>query len=64
LLRLQSRIITSGSGDWRYVDVVAVRAGKLEALEWVRKLYNVPVKVRGRLGAGWWHRRAGVGWHV
>lgn len=42
----QSRIITSGSGDWRYVDVVAVRAGKLEALEWVRKLYNIPVEVR------------------
>ncbi|KAF8054588.1 SPP2 [Scenedesmus sp. PABB004] len=40
---LQARIITSGAGDWRYVDVVHRLAGKLEALEWVRQLYGVPV---------------------
>jgi len=41
---LQARIITSGSGDWRYVDAVSRKAGKLEALEWVREMYNVPLK--------------------
>eukprot|EP00879_Flechtneria_rotunda_P014431 GHRR01015079.1.p1 GENE.GHRR01015079.1~~GHRR01015079.1.p1 ORF type:complete len:701 (+),score=242.04 GHRR01015079.1:231-2333(+) len=42
--QLQSRIITSGAGDWRYVDVVHKLAGKLEALEWVRQVYGVPVE--------------------
>jgi len=41
----QARIITSGAGDWRYLDVVHTLAGKLEALEWVRQVYNVPVAV-------------------
>lgn len=39
---LQARIITSGCGDWRYFDCVAYLAGKLEALEYVRRMYNVP----------------------
>jgi hypothetical protein len=36
------RIITSGTGGWRYVDCVAARGGKLEALEYVRALFGVP----------------------
>ena len=39
----QVRIIVSGVGSWRYVDCVAIRAGKLEALEYVRMLYGVPL---------------------
>lgn len=42
--QLQARIITSGAGDWRYLDVVQRLAGKLEALEWVRQVYGVPVE--------------------
>ena len=38
----EARIIVSGVGGWRYVDVVAAGAGKLEALEYVRKLYRMP----------------------
>lgn len=38
----QVRIITSGTGDYRYVDCVSQQAGKLEALEYVRSLYGVP----------------------
>jgi hydroxymethylpyrimidine pyrophosphatase-like HAD family hydrolase len=38
----QAHIIYSGWGDWRYVDVVAERGGKLEAIEWVRALYAIP----------------------
>ena len=41
--RLQVRIIVSGVGQWRYVDCVAIRAGKLQALEYVRTLYGVPL---------------------
>lgn len=37
----QVKIIVSGTGDWRYVDVTAARAGKLAALEYVRQLYGV-----------------------
>lgn len=37
------RIIVSGQGSWRYVDCVAIRAGKLEALEYVRLMYGVPL---------------------
>ena len=33
----------SGVGSWRYVDCVAIRAGKLQALEYVRTLYGVPL---------------------
>ncbi len=39
----QVRIIISGVGSWRYVDCVAIRAGKLQALEYVRTLYGVPL---------------------
>ena len=39
----QVRIIVSGVGQWRYVDCVAIRAGKLQALEYVRTLYGVPL---------------------
>ena len=39
----QVRVIVSGVGSWRYVDCVAVRAGKLQALEYVRQLYGVPL---------------------
>jgi len=38
----QGHVIASGAGDWRYVDVVAERGGKLEAIEWVRTMYGVP----------------------
>lgn len=38
----QVRIIVSGTGDWRYVDCVSIRGGKLEALERVRTLFSVP----------------------
>jgi hypothetical protein len=48
----QARIIMSGAGDWRYVDVVHRLAGKLEALEWVRQVYGVPVEVRHRASLG------------
>lgn len=36
------RIIVSGTGSWRYVDCVAIKGGKLEALDYVRTLYGVP----------------------
>ncbi|KAK9834998.1 hypothetical protein WJX81_003222 [Elliptochloris bilobata] len=39
---VQVRIITSGTGGWRYVDCVSIRGGKLEALEYVRMLFSVP----------------------
>lgn len=38
---VQAQLITSGLGTWRYLDCVAVRAGKLNALEHVRKMYSV-----------------------
>ena len=34
-------MIVSGTGEWRYVDVTSVRAGKLAALEYVRHLYGI-----------------------
>ena len=36
------RVIVSGTGDWRYVDCVSSRGGKLQALERVRTLFSVP----------------------
>lgn len=39
----QVRIIVSGVGDYRYVDCVATNAGKQEALEYIRTLYNIPL---------------------
>ncbi|KAL4852949.1 putative sucrose-phosphatase 2 [Chlorella vulgaris] len=38
---LQVKVIVSGTGDWRYIDVTSARAGKLAALEYVRQLYDV-----------------------
>ncbi len=40
---MQVRIIVSGVGDYRYVDCVAIRAGKQEALEYIRALFNIPL---------------------
>ena len=34
---LRAKLIASGTGGWRYVDVVSCGAGKLESLEYVRK---------------------------
>jgi len=39
---VQVRIILSGTGDWRYMDCVSIKGGKLEALERVRTLFSVP----------------------
>lgn len=39
---LKGHVIASGAGEWRYLDVVAERGGKLEAIEWVRALYGIP----------------------
>ncbi len=39
--RCGARIIVSGAGEWRYVDAVAPRAGKLEAAEHVRRARGV-----------------------
>lgn len=33
----------SGVGDYRYVDCVAIRAGKQEALEYIRALFKIPL---------------------
>ncbi len=41
-LHAQVRVIVSGTGDWRYVDCVSSRGGKLQALERVRTLFSVP----------------------
>ena len=38
---VRAKLVTSGQGDWRYVDILAHRAGKLAALEYVRELYGV-----------------------
>ena len=29
---VQARLMVSGSGDWRFLDIVSIRAGKLEVL--------------------------------
>ena len=34
------KIIVSGSGDWRFVDLVPAAAGKLAALEYVRESFG------------------------
>lgn len=38
----QAHIITSGMGDWRYVDCVAINGGKYQALEYIRNTYRIP----------------------
>ena len=42
-MSVQVRVIVSGSGGWRYVDCVAMRAGKQEALEYIRAMFNIPL---------------------
>jgi len=37
-------LIVSGTGGWRYLDCVPVNGGKLEALEYVRKFFNIPIQ--------------------
>ena len=38
---VEAKVIVSGTGDWRYVDILPAGAGKLESLEYVRtSLYN------------------------
>lgn len=34
---VQAKVITSGTGGWKYVDIVSAQAGKLESLEHVRR---------------------------
>ncbi|KAF6259195.1 sucrose-6F-phosphate phosphohydrolase-domain-containing protein [Scenedesmus sp. NREL 46B-D3] len=41
--RVQANIIVSGTGDWRFLDLVPVRAGKLQALEYVRASHRFPL---------------------
>lgn len=40
---VKSNLITSGTGDWRFLDIVPIKAGKLEALNYVRRKYNFKV---------------------
>lgn len=35
--KVEHRLIVSGSGEWRYLDLVPAAAGKLQALEYARK---------------------------
>lgn len=37
---VEARLILSGKGDWRFLDIVSVNAGKLQALEFVRQKYG------------------------
>ncbi len=41
--KVTANIITSGTGDWRFLDLVPVKAGKLEALEYVRRQHGFPI---------------------
>ncbi|WIA20655.1 hypothetical protein OEZ85_005031 [Tetradesmus obliquus] len=41
--RVQANIIVSGTGDWRFLDLVPIRAGKLQALEYVRASHRYPL---------------------
>jgi len=34
---LSAKVVASGTGGWRYLDVVSAQAGKLESLEYVRE---------------------------
>jgi len=40
---IEPKIIVSGTGEWRYMDVVAARGGKLAALEYVSALFRIPL---------------------
>ena len=37
---VEAHLILSGKGDWRFLDIVAINAGKLHALEFVRQKYG------------------------
>ncbi|KAL3162887.1 hypothetical protein ABBQ32_009336 [Trebouxia sp. C0010 RCD-2024] len=37
---VKARLILSGTGDWRFLDIVSINAGKLQALEFVRHKYG------------------------
>ena len=37
---VEAHLILSGKGDWRYLDIVSINAGKLRALEFVRQKYG------------------------
>ncbi|KAI8471812.1 MAG: sucrose-6F-phosphate phosphohydrolase-domain-containing protein [Monoraphidium minutum] len=41
--RVDCNIITSGTGDWRFLDLVPKRAGKLQALDYVRQAHGFPL---------------------
>lgn len=43
-LGIRTQMIVSGTGDWRYLDVVSAQGGKLAALEYVRALFGVSVE--------------------
>ncbi|GMH38515.1 hypothetical protein BSKO_06399 [Bryopsis sp. KO-2023] len=36
----KAKLISSGMGEWRYLDLVSNQAGKLESLDYVRKSYG------------------------
>ncbi|MEW5316387.1 MAG: hypothetical protein WDW38_007764 [Sanguina aurantia] len=40
---VKANVIVSGVGDWRYVDIVPIRAGKLQALHHVRRRHGFEV---------------------
>jgi hydroxymethylpyrimidine pyrophosphatase-like HAD family hydrolase len=42
-LQVDANIISSGQGDWRYLDLVSNQAGKLESLEYVAKAEGFPL---------------------
>mmetsp|Transcript_667 Transcript_667/g.1395 ORF Transcript_667/g.1395 Transcript_667/m.1395 type:complete len:417 (+) Transcript_667:100-1350(+) len=39
---VKAKLIRSGQGDWRYLDIVPVGAGKLESLEYIRQQMGIP----------------------
>ena len=41
---MKAKIISSGTGGWKYVDCVSNQAGKLESLEFVRKKLGFEVE--------------------
>eukprot|EP00803_Ostreobium_quekettii_P004176 evm.model.scf_87.1 EVM.evm.TU.scf_87.1 scf_87:8029-14871(-) len=40
---VKAKLITSGTGDWRFLDVVSDRAGKFESLDYIRKQQGFPL---------------------
>ncbi len=47
---LRAKVVASGTGGWRYVDVVSSQAGKLESLEYVRNMLRF--ELHATLAAG------------